>query len=345
MKRCGPPLDHANQVERAQMLGNKSSWLAALLMGLSACGQLDGADGQKTDGAEIKRVAATESQDASALSAIGILRQRLETPRANDVMVIAHRSCWHEAPENSLAAMKACIAMGVDMIEVDVRVSADGALVVMHDETVDRTTNGSGRVDELTLEEIKALSLKEGEGGPDAPLTEYKVPTLDEVFAAVRGKILVNLDTKGEVLRRAMAAVTEAGLGKQILFKSSLGPNDPVLREMALPANSYFMPVVRESAGTLADHVAAFQWAGPAAFEVVFQSDGYLETGAKAVTGTGVRLWVNTLWDGLAGNHTDAAALLDPNAHWGYVISQGVTMIQTDQPRALLAYLKSRDLR
>jgi glycerophosphoryl diester phosphodiesterase len=331
------------------MLPVKLTCLTALLLILSACGQGTEADGQNENGttapAAAPQTATLAATKTTPSSTTQTLRQRLETPRANDVMVIAHRSCWHKAPENSLASMQACIDMGVDMIEVDVRTSADGVLVVMHDETVDRTTNGTGRIDELTLEQLKTLHLKENEGGPDAKLTDQKIPTLDEALDTVEGKILVNLDTKGQVLIRAMQAVTERGMGKQILFKSTLPPDDTTLRSMRRPEGSYFMPVVREANGPLAKQVSDFQWANPIAFEVVFQSDSYLEAGAKAVTGSGVRLWVNTLWEGLAGNHTDEAALTDPDSNWGYVIDQGTTMIQTDYPSQLIKYLEGRGLR
>ena len=324
------------------MLSGKLICLTALLMTLSACGQGTEAVGQNGNGV----AATTQTTIEAALSpAIETLRQRIETPRPYDVMVIAHRSCWHKAPENSLAAMRACIAMGVDMVEIDLRVSADGVLILMHDETVDRMTDGTGRIDELTLEQLKSLFLKENQGGSDAGLTEHRIPTLDEALNTVHGKILVNLDTKGTVLTKAMAAVTERGMGEHILFKSTLPADDPTLRAMHRPQGSYFMPVVRESNGPLAKQVHDFQWADPIAFEVVYQNDKYLEEGASAVTGSGVRLWVNTLWEGLAGTRTDAAALNDPDANWGYVIDQGTTMIQTDYPEQLMKYLQDLGLR
>jgi len=67
------------------------------------------------------------------------------------VLVVAHRGCWKATAENSLAAIEACIALGVDVVELDARRTVDGALVLMHDATVDRMTNGHGRVEDLTL--------------------------------------------------------------------------------------------------------------------------------------------------------------------------------------------------
>src|SRR5690606_30901641 len=152
---------------------------------------------------------------------------RLETPQANDVMVVAHRACWRDAPENSLPAINACIQMGVDMIEIGVHFTADGQLIIMHDDTVDRTTNGSGQISDLTLAQIKELFLKEELGGPDAALTEHKAPTLAEAMAAVRGNILVNLDAKGQTLLQSLAAVRGLNMADHILFKAgNLSPDD-----------------------------------------------------------------------------------------------------------------------
>lgn len=273
---------------------------------------------------------------------IKALRARFETADVNDVMVVAHRSCWKDSPENSIAAMQDCIDLGVEMIEVDVRQTADGALVIIHDETVDRTTNGTGRVDEMTLAEIRKLKLRQGMGGPDALLTDQRVPTLDEVFDAVGGRILVNLDTKGEALEASMAAVAARGVGDQVIFKSSLPADSPVLTSMILPAGSYFMPIIREERGPLADQVAGFAWAAPEAYEVVFETRAYFEANTEAVLSTGQRLWVNTLWDGLADDITDTAALEDPDGNWGYLFGHGVSMIQTDAPEALISYIESR---
>ncbi|MEX1146944.1 MAG: hypothetical protein WEB93_01055, partial [Sphingomonadales bacterium] len=86
-------------------------------------------------------------------------------------------------------------------------------------------------------------------------------------------------------------------------------------------------------------------WADPIAFEVVFQTSAYIEEGAAAVTDAGYRLWVNTLWEGLAASFTDQAAVGDPDANWGALVDLGVSMIQTDEPLALIEYLKKRGLR
>ncbi len=94
---------------------------------------------------------------------------------------IAHRGASFFEPENTLRALKRAVEMGADMVEVDVRLSRDGELVVMHDPTLDRTTDGRGRVEDMTLGELKRLNAGRGE----------LIPTLQEVIEAVRGTGLV----------------------------------------------------------------------------------------------------------------------------------------------------------
>lgn len=99
------------------------------------------------------------------------------------------------APENSLSALRAAILLGVDVVETDVRLSADGQVVLIHDASVDRTFQGSGAVSELTLAELAQLPMKVnpdlgGEFGCD------RVPTLGEVFAIAKGRIIVELEVK-----------------------------------------------------------------------------------------------------------------------------------------------------
>jgi len=96
----------------------------------------------------------------------------LRGPLPSAPQLIAHRGGPAYAPESTLAAFRNAIAVGADWIEMDIRMTRDGALVIMHDETVDRTTNGTGRVEELTLDQIGALDAGNGE----------RVPTFDQVI-------------------------------------------------------------------------------------------------------------------------------------------------------------------
>lgn len=79
-------------------------------------------------------------------SRVDRIKAELQQSTSKNVMVVAHRGAWRLAPENSIAAIEECIEMGVDIVEIDVRKTKDQQLIVMHDGTIDRTTNGSGKI-------------------------------------------------------------------------------------------------------------------------------------------------------------------------------------------------------
>jgi glycerophosphoryl diester phosphodiesterase len=118
------------------------------------------------------------------------------------VLNIAHRGGNRLRPEQTILAWESALALGVDALEMDFRATADGALIMMHDQTVDRTTNGSGRVDELTFAEIRQLDAGyrfTPDGGATYPYRGQgvQVPTLEEVLARFRGSPM-NIEIKAE---------------------------------------------------------------------------------------------------------------------------------------------------
>jgi len=100
--------------------------------------------------------------------------------------IYAHRGASAYAPENTIAAFKLAVDQKADGIELDVTLSQDGQIVVIHDDSVDRTTNGVGEVSDMTLAELQALDAGQGE----------HIPTLEEVFEAVGKSVLVNIELK-----------------------------------------------------------------------------------------------------------------------------------------------------
>ena len=95
-----------------------------------------------------------------------------------NMVIIGHRGGASIGPENTLACYKKGIEAGADMIEIDIHLSKDGKIVVCHDQSIDRTTNGKGLIREMTLGEIRQYRVADADGN----LTEEKIPTLDEVF-------------------------------------------------------------------------------------------------------------------------------------------------------------------
>lgn len=114
-------------------------------------------------------------------------------------MILGHRGASGEAPENTLAAFALAGEQGAHGIELDVQPSADGVLVIMHDETVDRTTDGAGRVADLTYAALAGLDAGGGE----------RVPTLEEALTLARGRLFVDIEIKDPGVEPAVAALVE----------------------------------------------------------------------------------------------------------------------------------------
>lgn len=108
--------------------------------------------------------------------------------------VIAHRGASAIAPENTLVAFERAVADGADGIELDARLTADGVVVIMHDDDVATTTTGTGRISEMTFDEVRALDAAGRRGGWPGAL---RVPTLDEAIAAVAGRVPLTIELKG----------------------------------------------------------------------------------------------------------------------------------------------------
>lgn len=125
--------------------------------------------------------------------------------------VIAHRGFSSEAPENTLAAIEKAIDVGADMVEFDVLLSRDGTVVVIHDEELERTTNGTGLVHDHDLEDLRQLDAGSwfGENSAGETFADEQIPTLDEVLEATRGRILVNIEIKTEAAETVPGPVAE----------------------------------------------------------------------------------------------------------------------------------------
>ncbi len=152
--------------------------------------------------------------------------QKPSWPTKYPIMVIAHRGYSGEAPENTLAAFKKALEVGSDMIELDIHFSKDRQIVVIHDETLERTADGLGRVADFSLADLKKFDA----GFWFSP--EFKgerIPTLAEVLRLAKGKILVNIEIKSpshglysvtELAEQSLKEVQEMGMLKDVIFSS-----------------------------------------------------------------------------------------------------------------------------
>lgn len=283
---------------------------------------------------------------ATTIFARGVndIRKALQDPKYDKVLVVAHRGNWRsDAPENSLAAIEESIKMKIDIVELDVWKTKDGHLVLMHDDTVDRTTNGKGRISDLTLAEIKQLCLKDKNGN----LTKHRVPTLEEGLRKAKGRIMVNLDKAYGIFDDAYKIIEKTGTEDMIIMKGAAGAAD-VKRDLGKYLDKIiYMPVVGLDESNAECRILDFLTElSPVAFELCYSNrESTMPANAEKLLKGRSLIWYNTLWDSLAGGHTDDKALDDPEGNYGYLIDQlGARIIQTDRPETLLNYLRKRNL-
>lgn len=271
--------------------------------------------------------------------------QHLQLPQSDKAYpwIASHRGQWRTAPENSIEAVTTAMNDGAEIVEIDVRRTSDGHLVLMHDEIVDRTTNGTGKVSDLTLAEIKELRLQEGLGNGPASLTDHQVPTFGEVLEAIDGEnVLLNLDKGWDVREQMYQELAARDMVNYGLFKGA-----PTAVEankfMAAHPDALYMHVVNDAQ---AGDFEQFTTHMPVAFELVFDNPNDVQAQQEywdkvdAVSD----IWTNTMWSSLADGNTDEAALRGSTKGWQAMVDRGADLLQTDNVRTLNAWREGRDV-
>lgn len=290
------------------------------------------------------------------------------------VMVVAHRAGWKQGgavrrAENSRAAIRHAIDVGVEMVEIDVRRTVDGAFVVMHDSWLDRTTTCKGEVVKYSLEQIRTCQLViEGSG----VATMETVPTFRELLEVAKGRVMVNVDNKLDLrdLPEIAAVARELGMERQVVIKQNIW-SAARLEEMKAAMRDvsqtgvHFMPILADDAVRDAGFMETTTsiLAADAAELIVWRKEDQpmIGTGgtlfnsrarAAAIRGDW-HLWINTFsivnkpGGMLSGGRGDELAVLAsfPEESYGFWAEQGVTMIQTDEPEAALDWLSANGYR
>ena len=220
-------------------------------------------------------------------------------------LVISHRGEHLHHAENTVAAYLAAFDAGADFIEVDVRTTRDGRLVLMHDATVDRTTSGHGAVAEMTFGEIRALDYA-------------KVPTLDEAMDLAQAPRGVYLDCKQVAPEALVNAIARHGMAGRVVvygrpeFLRQVRPLDPALKVMPEAGNP---SLLRGLIDTLHLRIAAF--------------DAHDFDDATIAVAKAAKLDI----------YVDRLGVLDTPAGWQDAIDRGATGIQTDKPGELAKFL------
>lgn len=258
--------------------------------------------------------------------------------------VVAHRGAWHGAPENSLAAIENAIVIGVDIVELDVRKSADGELFLMHDDTLLRMAGVDRDAETFTMAELQSIALRADDGGEGRALTDQRIPTLKQALEIIRGRIFADLDLKDRGLFSEVAACArEMDAAAYVDLKTTVMTPEHVAWVKAQDISGVpFMAMASFTENSTSETLAVLSELKPFMSEIRFDHIDTIAANRGAFEAAGMALWKNTLDMANSGEWTDTVALVDPDKIWGRLIDAGISAIQTDQPAALKAYLEKR---
>ena len=211
--------------------------------------------------------------------------QRSSPADCSGTLVIGHRGSPRRAPENTIASFEAAAAHGADYVETDVQVTKDGEPVIMHDATVDRTTDGTGRIDQLTARQVSALTVKGGE----------RVPTLRQTLSAVKAlPVRFLLEIKGPQTPAAvdhiLRLVSETGMTERTVVQSF---DENIVRQAAASPYKIKPALLRDKLD--ADPVATARKFSLVAYAVNFNSLKAHPDAVRRLHAAGVQTFVWTV--------------------------------------------------
>ncbi len=246
---------------------------------------------------------------------------------SNTILVAAHRGAHNGNFENSIASTKNAIKLGVDIIEMDVRTTKDGHLVLMHDSKIDRTTTGTGKVEDLTLAEIRKYKLK----APYGRISDETVPTFEEFLKVIKGKILVDIDMKTDNAKGVVEAVLKTGTMKDVFyFDNDYHVLDEIKRydpSAQLMPRTYNFHMADSAIVKFKPHI------------IHIDPKFYTEELTEMIRNNNARVLINALGE---------ADCYIRNGHGEEVLEKltgkGANVIQTNEPEMLLELLRAKGL-
>lgn len=238
----------------------------------------------------------------------------------NGFIVIAHRGSHLVKPENTLAAIEDAITAGADYVEIDLRTTKDGHLVLCHNETVDATTNGKGLVRDQTWESIATLNIVSKDG------KEYHVPAFKDVLKICKDRINIYLDFKEADVAETYRQVHDAGMEKQVVVYLNKAEQYTAWRKL-VPA----MPLMASIPSSIRSRDDLLALLDKMHLEVL---DNVEDSALLSVTReNGIHVWLDV--QGKDENPTK----------WSEAMRKGIQGVQTDHPEALVLYLEQNKLR
>ena len=282
---------------------------------------------------------------AQTSSSIALLRSKQKT---DHVWVAAHRADCIYAPENSLEAVRHALYFGSDIIETDVRMTRDGHIVIMHDYTVDRMTDGTGTISEMTLAEIKKLHLKTNWGGR----TQQEVPTLEEFIDLTKGKICLYLDKasydipghkEGTLVRTLLDILRKKDVLEEAVFVLDW-PYEKARRIFGEDLETViYCPVIEDKIPNLGSYVDEYlEKLHPVAFQFRMKTtDSETYRLLPKVLESGSRAFIAATWPDHTAGHDDHTSVFErPSKGWGWLVDQGFNILETNYQNDLIRYLK-----
>jgi glycerophosphoryl diester phosphodiesterase len=253
------------------------------------------------------------------LSLIASARQKQPAlPQANNsFIVISHRGNHLQVPENTVASVQEAIHAGADYVEIDLRTTRDGYLVIHHDASVDRMTNGKGNVKDLTLQEIRSLKVTNNN---KSDTTTYHIPEFSEILKACGRNINIYLDFKEADAGETYRQIKKAGMEKRIVVYINKEIQYPAWRRVApdIPLMSSLPDSIRTK-----EQLQFFLNRVPLAIvDNLYDSSMVVE--ARKL---GVSVWL------------DVESPAENPAIWDKAINKGIQGMQTDHPAQLINYL------
>jgi glycerophosphoryl diester phosphodiesterase len=235
------------------------------------------------------------------------------------MVVISHRGEHLHHPENTIPAFQAAIDAGADYFEGDIRTTSDGKLVLMHDNSVNRTTNGTGQVQDMTFDQIRALDA----GARFPEFKGAKVPTFDEVLELAHGKINMYVDTKNADAKQLIDTIVRHDMQSHVVIYG----------------NPFFLYEVHK----IRPDLKIMPEAGPAdvckllvrALQlqvIAFSAGDFKEDVIQVAKQTNAQIYVDRLGP------------QDKVEDWQSAVDLGATGIQTDHPAELVSYLKAHKM-
>jgi glycerophosphoryl diester phosphodiesterase len=234
------------------------------------------------------------------------------------IVVIAHRGAHKTVPENTLAALDRAIELGCDYVEIDVRRTKDGALVIMHDASVNRMTNGKGKIEDLTLDEIRKLDIVRGRKSGEAI---YKIPLFDEILARAKGRMKIYVDHKKAPPAEVLALIEKHGMLNDVVVYN--GAANTLREYKKLAPKVWIMPGHPRSVEAIE---ALAKDLKPETMDGSIKE--WTAAEVEAAHHAGCQVWV----DNQAGRDNEAGIK--------QAVELGVDAIQTDNPELVLNVLR-----